>query len=89
MTKLNGHTRLVYRQKKTGGQEYLDITPQAAELIGEQGKAKPTDPVFGDIRYPGETNDALRLWAARAGITKNVTFHTGRHTFATLMLSKH
>ena len=87
VTELNGRTRLIFRQKKTGGQEYLDITPQAAELIGERGKAKSTDKVFGDIRYPDETNNALRIWALRAGIDKNVTFHVGRHTFAVLMLT--
>lgn len=84
---LKGRTRIIFRQKKTGRQEYLDITPQAAELIGERGKAKSTDKVFGDIRYPSETNDSLRIWALRAGIDKNVTFHVGRHTFAVLMLT--
>ena len=29
----------------------------------------------------------LKKWAFTAGITKNITFHTGRHTFATMMLS--
>ena len=33
----SGFTRIIFRQKKTGGQEYLDITPQAAELMGERG----------------------------------------------------
>ncbi|MBD5313900.1 MAG: site-specific integrase [Bacteroides sp.] len=87
VTELNGRTRLIFRQKKTGGQEYLDITPQAAELIGERGKAKSTDNVFGDIRCPSDTNENLRIWALRAGIDKNVTFHVGRHTFAVLMLT--
>lgn len=87
VTRLDGRTRLIFRQKKTGGQEYLDITPQAAELIGERGNAKLSEPVFGDIRYPSDTNDSLRIWALRAGIDKNVTFHVGRHTFAVLMLT--
>ena len=87
VTDLNGRTRLIFRQKKTGGQEYLDITPQAAELIGERGEAKSTDKVFGDIRCPNDTNNNLRIWALRAGIDKNVTFHVGRHTFAVLMLT--
>lgn len=26
------------------------------------------------------------MWAVRAGITKDITFHSGRHTFAVLML---
>ncbi|MDE7179813.1 MAG: site-specific integrase, partial [Muribaculaceae bacterium] len=87
VTELDGRTRLIFRQKKTGGQEYLDITAQAAELIGERGNHKATELVFGDIRHPSDTNEAIRLWALRAGIDKNVTFHVGRHTFAVMMLT--
>lgn len=87
VSELDGRTRLIFRQKKTGGQEYLDINPQAAELIGERGNHNPTDNVFGDIRFPSETNESLRIWALRAGIDKNVTFHCGRHTFAVMMLT--
>lgn len=87
VTELNGRTRLIFRQKKTGGQEYLDITPQAAELIGDRGNHKSTDNVFGNILYPSDTNDTLRIWALRAGIDKHISFHCGRHTFAVMMLT--
>ena len=87
VTVFNGRTRLVFQQKKTGGQEYLDITPQAAELLGDRGNAKATDHVFGNILYPSDTNDNLRIWALRAGIDKHISFHCGRHTFAVLMLT--
>lgn len=87
VTRLNGRTRLVFRQKKTGGQEYLDITTQAAELIGECGAAKQSDKVFGNILNPSDTNDNLRIWALRAGVDKHISFHCGRHTFAVLMLT--
>lgn len=70
-------TRIIFRQKKTGGQEYLDITPQAADLLGERGK--PGDHVFGDIRYPSDTNHAIKEWCLRAGIDKHITFHCARH----------
>lgn len=83
----DGRTRIIFRQKKTGGMEYLDITQQAAELIGERGKAKPDDTVFGYIHYMYSTNANLREWCLRAGIDKHITFHSGRHTFAVLMLS--
>lgn len=77
-------TRIIFRQKKTSGQEYLDISPQAAELMGERGL--PDEHVFTDIHSPSCTNNTLKLWVARAGINKTITFHCARHTFATLML---
>lgn len=80
----SGFIRIIFRQKKTGGQEYLDITPQAAELMGERKRA--SDPVFEDIHSPSCTNETIKRWMLRAGIQKEITFHCGRHTFAVLML---
>lgn len=77
-------TRIIFRQKKTSGQEYLDITEEAALLMGERGK--PEDKVFPSIHSPSCTNNTIKLWCARAGIEKDITFHCGRHTFATMML---
>lgn len=77
-------TRIIFKQKKTKGLEYLDLTPQAAELMGERGK--PNENVFGDIYSPSCTNEAIKRWVLRAGIDKEITFHCGRHTFAVMML---
>lgn len=87
VTMLGKRTRLIFKQKKTGGLEYLDITPQAAALIGERGKKKASDKVFGNLLYPSDTNTQLRAWALRAGIDKHISFHCGRHTFAVMMLT--
>lgn len=78
-------TRIIFKQKKTKGQEYLDITPQAAKLIGER-KDSDDNHIFGDILSPYCTNEVLRKWVLTAGIQKNITFHCGRHTFATMMI---
>lgn len=78
------YTRLIFKQKKTGRQEYLDITPEAAALMGQRGKA--TDFVFEDFYTPSCTNECIKRWCLRAGIDKDITFHCGRHTFATMML---
>lgn len=77
-------TRIIFKQKKTGGQEYLDINSQAAAYMGEHGN--PDDKVFDGFNYNTGMMSELRRWSARAGITKDVTFHAGRHTFAVLML---
>ena len=77
-------TRIIFRQKKTDGQEYLDITAEAAELMGERGN--PEEYVFTDIHSTSCTNNTIKIWVARAGIQKNITFHCARHTFATMMI---
>lgn len=77
-------TRIIFKQKKTNGQEYLDITQEAVELMGERGM--PNDNVFTDIHSPTCTNKAIQEWVLRAGIDKKITFHCARHTFATMML---
>ena len=43
--------------------------------------------VFPGLYYSGVNNEKLRSWIAKAGINKHITFHCGRHTFATLQLS--
>ena len=79
-----GHTRIVFRQKKTKGQEYLDISPAAVPYLGERRGQQ--DLVFYDFKYSSSSNAELRMWAARAGVLKDFAFHCGRHTFAVMML---
>jgi len=76
---------LNYRQKKTKGVEVLPISEQAFKLLGE--RKEPTDQVFKGLTYSAYLNVHLKQWILRAGITKNITFHCFRHTFATLQLS--
>lgn len=81
-----GHfTRIVFKQKKTKGQEYLDINSQALEFMGERGMGE--ERVFKGLKYSSWYNVELTKWCMKAGITKNVTFHSGRHTFAVMMLN--
>jgi len=77
-------TRIIFTQKKTSGQEYLDITAEAAALMGE--RKGDDEPVFNDIYSANRTNEIIKNWVFRAGITKHITFHCARHTFATMML---
>lgn len=77
-------TRIIFRQKKTQGQEYLDINRQASDLMGERRESHEL--VFGKLPCFDYVNNTIRQWVATAGIDKDITFHCGRHTFATMML---
>lgn len=76
--------RIVFRQKKTDGLEYLDISNQAHSLLGE--RRNESDKVFYRLKYGQTYNAEIVNWCNRAGITKHVTFHSARHTHAVLLL---
>jgi integrase len=77
--------RVVFHQQKTKGLQYLDISKQARDLLGDAGRSD--ERVFVGLRYSTYMNTALGQWMLRAGITKNITFHCGRHTYAVLQLN--
>lgn len=83
--RFDGMTRIVFRQKKTKGFEYLDISDQAVKYLGERAGADA--PVFAGLKYSAWHNIVLHRWAVNAGINKKLTFHCGRHTFAVMQLS--
>lgn len=75
-----------FKQKKTGGSETLPITEQAFSLLGE--RKQPFEKVFTLIEKTNQRdNRYLAKWVLGAGISKKITFHCFRHTFATLQLS--
>jgi len=75
---------LNFSQKKTKGIEYYPISEQAVSLLNE--KREPTVKVFEGLKYSAYHNKHLFQWIGTAGITKGITFHNFRHTFATLQL---
>lgn len=81
----NGYS-IQFTQQKTKGVEVLPISEQAYSLLGE--RKEPTDKVFEGLTYSAYENKHLYQWIGAAGITKDITFHCFRHTFATLQLSK-
>lgn len=77
---------LQFTQQKTGGVEDLPISEQAVSLMGERKEA--SDKVFEGLKYSAFENKHLYQWIGAAGITKDITFHCFRHTFATLQIVK-
>jgi integrase len=77
---------VLFKQQKTKGVEMMPISEQAYSLLG--GRKEPTEKVFEGLTYSAYENKHLYQWIGAAGITKDITFHCFRHTFATLQLSK-
>lgn len=77
--------KLNYTQQKTKGVEYMPISQQALDLCGEP--REPEQLVFEDLPDPAWISKPLKRWIEAAGITKRITFHCFRHTYATLQLS--
>ena len=76
---------LKFTQKKTEKAEMMPISEQAFSFLGEPGE--PGEKVFADLKYSAWLNTQLFKWLTNAGITKEITFHCFRHTYAVLQLS--
>jgi len=74
-----------FRQKKTKGAETLPISEQAFGLLGE--REDKDERVFKGLKYSAWHNLKLQQWMMKAGISKTITFHCARHTYATLQLT--
>jgi site-specific recombinase XerD len=75
---------LCFRQKKTGGMEYLPISQQAVDLLGPRGNNE--DRLFVGLKYSSYIHQGIIRWMQLAGIQKKITFHCARHTHAVLLL---
>lgn len=77
-------SKVNFRQEKTDGVEYLYISAQARELLGE--RQDQLDRVFRGLKYGMTYNTEIIRWCNRAGVPKHITFHSARHTNAVLLL---
>lgn len=83
--KTNDEYYINFIQKKTEGVEYSPISEQAFNLLGE--RQKDSEKVFNGLKYSAYLNKQLTDWLKDAEITKDITFHSFRHTYATLQLA--
>lgn len=79
------HYRILFTQQKTKGVQYMPISDQAYQLCGE--RSEPDRLVFEGLQDPSWINKPLQRWVQASGITKHITFHCFRHTYATLQLT--
>lgn len=78
----NGHY-IRFKQKKSEGLQTMPISDEAYEILGE--RKNDNDKVFAGLKK-WDVDRVLPVWVAKAGITKHITFHCFRHTYATLQI---
>jgi len=92
---VNGGCVLEFTQAKTGGVETVPLSEQATAILKDQTDARastrikteiPSDAVF-KLGAQQTIDKAIRDWVKRAEIGKKISFHSARHTFATLSLT--
>ena len=71
------------KTEKTDTEATLPLSQEAYELCGKPGTGK----VFKNLKRH-HTQKPLQDWLTAAGITKHITFHCFRHTFATLQVAE-
>lgn len=80
----HGQYRLAVAMQKTKEPIYLPLSNEALKWMPERGDKTGDDNVFD---LPSTVNTLIKPWGKAAGISKQFTFHTARHTFATMMLT--
>ncbi|RXG16548.1 tyrosine-type recombinase/integrase [Leeuwenhoekiella aestuarii] len=77
--------RLLTRREKTGSKINNNLSPAAIRLLGEPDKPKNFIFNMQNISH-NAVNKNLKNWVNRTKIDKKITFYSGRHTFACLLL---
>ncbi len=93
--KAGPHYSIEFIQAKTGTPELLPLSRQAGKILGAQRGREYSPNVRSEInpnavfKLPAQqtVDKVIRSWVKRAGIIKRVSFHTARHTFATMGLT--
>lgn len=90
----SAHTglRFLEIQKMTwsqiGSYMHLDKTSNEYVVSLASGPGEPDEKVFKNLKYSAYSNKLLSEWVIAAGITKNISFLSFRHTFAIQQLIK-
>ncbi len=87
-------TAIEYTQIKTGQVETLPLGSEAVAILRAQKNAEPSPNITSEIpegavfQLPAQqtADKALKKWAKAAGLQKTISFHCGRHSFATIGL---
>jgi site-specific recombinase XerD len=86
---------LEFSQQKTGDPERMPLSEEAQRILKQQENAKRSpnlrrEPLKNQVFFmPTQpvVDKQLKAWAKAAEITKTISFHKARHSFATLSIS--
>jgi len=65
----------------------VPLSDEALHILSGMKKSAVSSRVFYNLPGICTINNSLKKWAKKAEISKNLHFHVGRHTFATLSLT--
>lgn len=84
-----GDQKFIIRKvmKKTKKIVSVPLSNKALSYLPDDFTQHPKDERVFDLPGESSMNGMLKTWAKDAGVNKIVTFHTSRHTFATLALT--
>ena len=85
VTFTQGRYYIDFRQLKTKYLQDIPITQDAVALMGD--RLKNDVKVFAGLKYSSNLSIQLKQWMLRANISKTITFHCARHTYAHLILT--
>lgn len=79
-----------YVQKKTDRQEYLPLSTTAQNIINKRKlyTELESDPLIFNLQTKSIISGHIRKWVKKAELNKRITFHSARHTFATLSITQ-
>lgn len=75
--------RIIFKQVKTKGQEYMDMSKSALDWMPTRGK--DDEHVFKRISQVAVYKH-MQTIAEKAGLKKHISFHCARHSFACMMI---
>jgi integrase len=79
--------KLVIVQQKTSNIVSMALSKTAKDILTHQRDQFFKDAYVFHLLEKNRTRKHLKKWIQDSGITKNVSFHTARHTFATMCLT--
>lgn len=86
IVEIDGKKFVSIQTEKTKKRVFIPI-PNESVILPEKGCKSDKDSVFESVSNL-YANKVVSNWTANAGINKYVTFHTSRHTYATLLLTQ-